>query len=139
MKHLKALNKYFWKYRIRLGAGLLFVFLSNYFNVLSPQVTGFILDFVQQKLPGYQPPAKTPSYDVLVQQFIYAVKGIGGVGAVVAICGITILVLALLRGFFLFLMRQTLIVMSRYIEYDQKNEVYVHYQQLDTGFFKNIY
>ncbi len=136
MKHLKALNKYFWKYRVRLGAGLLFVFLSNYFNVLSPQVTGFILDFVQQKLPGYQPPAKTPAYDILVQQFINAVKGIGGIGSVVAICGITILVLALLRGFFLFLMRQTLIVMSRYIEYDQKNEVFAHYQQLDSGFFK---
>ena len=54
----------------------------------------------------------------------------------VALCGITILVLALLRGFFLFLMRQTIIVMSRHIEYDQKNEVYHHYQQLDTAFYK---
>ena len=53
-----------------------------------------------------------------------------------ALCGITILVLALLRGFFLFLMRQTIIVMSRHIEYDQKNEVYQHYQKLDTAFYK---
>ncbi len=55
---------------------------------------------------------------------------------IVAICGITILVLALLRGFFLFLMRQTIIVMSRHIEYDQKNEIFDHYQKLDTAFYK---
>ena len=139
MKHLKALNKYFFKYRIRLGIGIVFVFLSNYFNVLTPQVTGFIIDFVQRslKLAGYTPPAKQPHYDALVDKFIY---NIGGhdypVGKVVAICGITILILALLRGFFLFLMRQTIIVMSRHIEYDQKNEIYSHYQKLDTAFYK---
>jgi len=49
----------------------------------------------------------------------------------------TILLLALLRGFFLFLMRQTIIVMSRYIEYEQKNEVYSHYQRLDMAFYKS--
>jgi ATP-binding cassette subfamily B protein len=58
------------------------------------------------------------------------------VGKVVAICGITILLLALLRGFFLFLMRQTIIVMSRHIEFDQKNEIFRHYQQLDMAFYK---
>lgn len=137
MKHLKALNKYFWKYRIRLGIGLIFVFLSNYFNVLSPQVTGFVIDYVQQLLPGYTPPAHPPQYDGLIKQVT------GGIAAsghdwlkVVAWCGITILMLALLRGFFLFLMRQTVIVMSRHIEYDQKNEIYDHYQQLDTAFYK---
>ena len=51
--------------------------------------------------------------------------------------GITLLSLALLSGFFLFLMRQTLIVMSRHIEFDQKNELYAHYQLLDTSFYKN--
>ena len=54
----------------------------------------------------------------------------------VLVCSITILVLALLRGFFMFVMRQTLIVMSRHIEYDMKNEVYQHYQKLDSNFFK---
>lgn len=136
LKQLRALNKYFWKYRVRLGAGILFVFLSNYFNVLSPQVTGFILDFVQRNLPGYRPPARSPDYDILVQKFINWVGTINGMAQVVAITGITILFLALLRGFFLFLMRQTIIVMSRHIEFDQKNEVYGHYQQLDAGFFK---
>ena len=55
---------------------------------------------------------------------------------IVILCGVTILLLALLRGFFMFLMRQTIIVMSRHIEYDQKNEVFQHYQQLDTSFYK---
>lgn len=137
MKHLKALNKYFWKYRIRLGIGIVFVFLSNYFNVLAPQVTGFITDFVQQKLPGYKPPSKQPDYDTLVDKLISWVRDYDfSVGKIVALCGITILLLALLRGFFLFLMRQTIIVMSRHIEYDQKNEVYNHYQKLDTAFYK---
>jgi ATP-binding cassette subfamily B protein len=53
------------------------------------------------------------------------------------LCGLVILVLALLRGFFLFLMRQTIIVMSRHVEYDQKNEIYEHYQRLDTQFYKS--
>ncbi len=139
MKQLKALNKYFWKYRIRLGIGIVFVFLSNYFNVLSPQVTGFIIDYVQRslKMAGYRAPAKQPDYDALVDKFIYNVEGHDfSVGKVVALCGITILIIALLRGFFLFLMRQTIIVMSRHIEYDQKNEIYNHYQKLDTAFYK---
>lgn len=139
MKHLKAVYKYFWKYRIRFGLGILFVFLSNYFNVLVPQITGFVIDFVQKSLalPGYKPKDIQPDYDGLVTTFIRKVEGAGLTAVnVVILCGITILVLALLRGFFLFLMRQTIIVMSRHIEFDQKNEVYSHYQKLDTAFYK---
>lgn len=138
MKHLKALNKYFWRYRVRLGGGILFVFLSNYFNVLSPQVTGYVIDFVQRSLhlPGYKAPDRKPEYDTLVNKLSDYMEGVSSTGKVVALCGITILLLALLRGFFLFLMRQTIIVMSRHIEYDQKNEIYKHYQKLDTAFFK---
>ena len=139
MKHLRAVYKYFWKYRMRLGIGISFVFLSNYFNVLTPQVTGFVIDFVQRslELPGYQPRETPPDYDPLVTQFIAKVESSEfNIAKVVALCGVTILVLALLRGFFLFLMRQTIIVMSRHIEYDQKNAVYQHYQQLDTAFYK---
>jgi ATP-binding cassette, subfamily B, multidrug efflux pump len=138
MKHLGALNKYFWKYKFRLAIGVVFVSLSNYFNVLSPQVTGFVIDYVQKslQLPGYKEQSRRPDYDGLVDTFINKVEGITATGRVVAICGITILVLALLRGFFLFLMRQTIIVMSRHIEFDQKNEIYQHYQKLDTAFYK---
>ena len=139
MKQLKTLNKYFWKYRVRFGIGLVFVSLSNYFNVLSPQITGFVIDFVQKSmdLPGYKVPVRQPDYDVLVDGFISRVSIHGySTGKVVAFCGITILLLALLRGVFLFLMRQTIIVMSRHIEYDQKNEIYSHYQKLDMAFYK---
>jgi ATP-binding cassette subfamily B protein len=139
MKHLKALNKYFWRYRVRLGAGILFVFLSNYFNVLAPQVTGFIIDFVQKSLhlPGYKPKSVQPGYDTLVEKFVHWMESSRySLGTIVAVCGITILCLALLRGFFMFLMRQTIIVMSRHIEYDQKNEIYSHYQKLDMAFYK---
>jgi ATP-binding cassette subfamily B multidrug efflux pump len=139
MKHLRAVHKYFWKYRYRLGIGILFIFLSNYFAVLAPQVTGFVIDFVERKLnlPGYHPPTTAPSYDGLVNELIRWVEsGPFTPGNVVALCGITILILALLRGFFLFLMRQTIIVMSRYIEFEQKNEIYQHYQQLDMAFYK---
>lgn len=139
MKHLRAVHKYFWKYRYRLGIGILFIFLSNYFAVLAPQVTGFVIEFVERtlNLPGYQPPKNSPDYDGLVKAFITWVKSSHfTTGNVVALCGITILVLALLRGFFLFLMRQTIIVMSRYIEFEQKNEIYQHYQELDMAFYK---
>jgi ATP-binding cassette subfamily B protein len=135
LKHLKALNKYFWKYRIRLGIGILFIIISNYFGILSPQVTGFVIDFVQRQIAGYHEKSIPANYDILIEKFIHWVKGMKGAN-VVAISGITILVLALLRGFFMFLMRQTIIVMSRHIEYDQKNEVFQHYQQLDTAFYK---
>jgi ATP-binding cassette subfamily B protein len=137
LKHLKALNKYFWKYRVRLSIGILFIVISNYFGVLAPQITGFILEYVQRNLPGYQPKDRQRSYDVLVQKFITWIEGLQVTPlTIVLISGVIILVTALIRGFFMFLMRQTIIVMSRHIEYDQKNEVYDHYQKLDATFYK---
>lgn len=146
MKHLRALNKYFWKYRVRLGIGALFIIISNYFAVLAPQVTSFIIDHVQKSIDDTRGVVTTVSqqhdreYDVLVVGFIDWIKKNfyqdSDLSKVVILCGVTILLLALLRGFFMFLMRQTIIVMSRHIEYDQKNEVFQHYQQLDTSFYK---
>ena len=92
---------------------------------------------MQNYLSGTHSEQKSAKYDFLVNRFIDKVSAAHfDIGGVVALCGITILVLALLRGFFMFLMRQTIIVMSRHIEYDQKNEVYNHYQKLDTAFYK---
>src|SRR6187397_2137306 len=146
MKQLKALNKYFWKYRVRLGIGALFIITSNYFAVLVPQVTRFIIDHVQKSIDATQgiikPVTTKPDreYDFFVLKFIKWVETnysqSSDLSKIVILCGITILLLALLRGFFMFLMRQTIIVMSRHIEYDQKNEVFQHYQQLDTSFYK---
>jgi len=137
LKQLKALNKYFWKYKFRLSVGVFFIVISNYFGVLAPQVTGFIIDFAQRTLPGYQPRSKKPVYDIAVTKFIQYMESLTySPIRIVVICGLTILALALLRGFFMFLMRQTIIVMSRHIEYDQKNEVFEHYQKLDASFYK---
>jgi ATP-binding cassette subfamily B multidrug efflux pump len=140
LKHLKYLNKYFYKYRFRLSIGIFFVLLSNYFGVLAPQITGYVINFVQRSLSpaGYKDNSSPASYDFLVQKLIARLDSMDlSVANVVAVSGITILILALLKSLFMFFMRQTLIVMSRHIEYDQKNEVYEHYQKLDAGFYKS--
>ena len=137
MKHLSALNKYFWKYRFRFFLGMFFVVLSNYFAVLAPQITGFVVNQVQQQLPGAKPSTLKNTDDGLVTLFIQWVSSAEfSFGWLVAICSITILLLAILRGVLMFFMRQTIIVMSRHIEYDQKNEIFHHYQLLDTSFYK---
>ncbi len=137
MKHLSALNKYFWKYRKRFFIGIFFVMASNYFAVLAPQVTGFVVNQVQQRLPGARPPVTRPIHDQLVNWFIHTMQsGQFSFGWLIAICSITILGLAIIRGILMFFMRQTIIVMSRHIEFDQKNEIFQHYQQLDTHFYK---
>jgi len=137
LKHLAALNTYFWKYRNRFFIGIFFVVASNYFAVLAPQVTGFVVNQVQQRLPGARPAATKPVHDSLVDWFITTIQaGNFSFGWLVAICSLTILGLAVLRGILMFFMRQTIIVMSRHIEFDQKNEIFQHYQQLDTQFYK---
>lgn len=137
MNHLKAINKYFWKYRWRLGVGVCFIVISNYFGVLAPQITGYIIGFAENNLTGNGAPLRQERYDWLVLKFIdFVEKSSFSPMGIVVLAGFTILALALLRGFFMFLMRQTIIVMSRHIEFDQKNEVFNHYQQLDASFYK---
>jgi ATP-binding cassette, subfamily B, multidrug efflux pump len=137
MKYLKAVNKYFWKYRFRFGAGIVFIIISNYFAVLAPQVTGYVVDRVQQSLQGRESIPLVPQKDLLMRSFVdWMARREWDFSEMVALCGAVILVLALLRGIFMYFMRQTIVVMSRLIEFDQKNEVYRHYQTLDTQFFR---
>lgn len=137
MKHLSYLNKYFWKYRWRLLLGILFIFISNYFAVLAPQVTGYIIDKVQTNLTGGVKQKIIEHNDWFVSWVIKNIETFSfSFTGIVALFGIVLLVFAILRGFFMFLMRQTIIVMSRHIEYDQKNEVFQHYLKLDTNFYK---
>ena len=136
MKELAALNPFFWKYRFRFFAGIFLVIATNYLAVLAPQITGYVVGLVQEKLPGGKP--TTPIQPDLI------ISGIMGLsdyfkfsfGWLITFCSVTILILAIIRGVFMFFMRQTIIVMSRHIEYDQKNQVYEHYQKLDTEFYK---
>ena len=136
MRELAALNQFFWKYRFRFFIGMLLVIATNYLAVLAPQITGYVVGLVQAKLPGGKPVAGA-SNDLIIR----AIAGISeanqlSFGWLITFCSITILVLAILRGVFMFFMRQTIIVMSRHIEYDQKNQVYEHYQALDNEFYK---
>lgn len=135
MKHLSALNKYFWKYRWRLVMGILFITLSNYFRILAPQITGFVVDAVEKNLPGYHARKEVHAYDFLVRHLADFTSG-KSFSTLVILCGITLLAVAIISGFFMFLMRQTIIVMSRHIEFDLKNQIYRHYQQLDLSFYK---
>lgn len=134
MKHLKSLNQYLWKYRWRFFLGILFIILSNYFRILAPQITRFVIDAVEQQLPGYQGAKKT-TYDWVVYLLVEHTRN-KDFGQLVLLCGLVLLATAILSGFFMFLMRQTIIVMSRHIEFDQKNAIYRHYQQLDLSFYK---
>ncbi|MBP7931336.1 MAG: ABC transporter, partial [Chitinophagaceae bacterium] len=137
MKDLKSLNPYFWKYRWRLFLGILFILISNYFGVLAPQMTGFVVDQVSQKINPSTVNDNRVFFDPLVKAFVDVVQTLNiSFSQLVILSGLTLLSFALLRGFFMFLMRQTIIVMSRHIEYDQKNDVYAHYQKLDTQFYK---
>jgi ATP-binding cassette subfamily B multidrug efflux pump len=137
LKHLRAINKYFWKYRYRLSLGVLFIILSNYFAILAPQITGYIFNMIQDYVRPIETAKGVKDYDPLVSVFIDTLSLENfSFKQRVAFFGVAILLTALLSGFFLFLMRQTIIVMSRHIEFDQKNEVFAHYLQLDTNFYK---
>ncbi len=135
LKHLSAVNKYFWKYRFRFLIGIVFVIASNYFAVLAPEITGYIVNVVQAHLPGAKPVHLNASFNWLVSYFVSWVETMD-FKTLVLVCSLTILILALIRGIFMFMMRQTLVVMSRHVEYDMKNEIYRHYQKLDVAFFK---
>ncbi|MFC0319697.1 MULTISPECIES: ABC transporter ATP-binding protein [Olivibacter] len=126
MKHLAYLNKFFYKYRWRMIPGFIFVVVSNYFGIIPAQVIRIAFDLVKDNIALFQ------LFDGFERQsLIYEIFGHS-----LLLFGTLVLVLALIRGLFLFLMRQTIILTSRHIEYDLKNEIYDHYQQLDMAFFK---
>ena len=115
MKSLSYLNKYFIKYKWRFLFGTFFTIVSNYFGVKMPV---YVKDTVDQFMA-------TSEFNSFENILILSVT-LGGI----------YMLLSLLKGFFLFLMRQTIIVMSRFIEFDLKNEIFTHYQKLDTAFYK---
>lgn len=137
MKHLSVLNTYFWKYRKHFFAGIICIVLSNYFRILSPRVAGFVVDLVQQKLATTSTTHQKHTHDV-VTSFLksFANHKQLSTSQTVLICSITLLLLAIISGVFMFLMRQTIIVMSRHIEYEQKNAIFKKYQILNLSFYK---
>jgi ATP-binding cassette subfamily B protein len=117
---------------------MLFIIASNYFAVLPPQVTGYVVNMVKDKLANGNAAADFKAgHDVVTAFIVQQVQNSSyGFGTMVVIFSLIILLMAILRGVLMFFMRQTIIVMSRHIEFDQKNEIYQHYQTLDAGFFK---
>src|SRR5476651_2413342 len=126
MKDLAYLNKFFFKYKWRLIPGVLFVIISNIFAVLSAQVIRMAFDLVTDNIGTYQLFSGFGR-----QSTIYSIFGTS-----LFLFGLLVLALALMRGLFLFFMRQTIILMSRHIEYDLKNEIYNHYQELSLAFYR---
>ncbi len=126
MFHLRSLNKYFFKYKWLFLLGALFVALSNIFQVFAPQYIGKSIDLVQHKLGDYDYQADASQLEQLKNE----------VGPELLRFAIFFIGLTVLRGIFMFFMRQTIIVMSRHIEYDQKNELFKKYETLTPAFFK---
>lgn len=126
MKPLLSVNRYFARYKWYLIGGILFTAISNVFAILPAQIVRYSFELVQKTIDLYFLFGGLP-----MQQ-----KVVGVFAASILVYGILIVAMALLRGVFLFLMRQTLIVMSRHIEYDQKNDIYAHYQTLPTAFYR---
>jgi len=153
MRPLLKLNPYFAKYPWHLLLGTLFIVLSNLFAVYAPQVVREAIDlittgFAQLQLPESERTIAVPDTlsrwvgwtGIGLQERVQRL-GDGGEMAstliwLAGLLALLYLALALLKGFFLFLMRQTIIVVSRLIEYDLKNDVFDHYQRLDRAFYK---
>ncbi|MDO1500140.1 ABC transporter ATP-binding protein [Winogradskyella maritima] len=117
MKELKHLNKYFYKYRYRLLVGIFITIIARIFALFTPRLIGASINVASDKLKG----------NISMEQFKDDLM-------------LNILLLlgaAVLAGIFTFMMRQTIINVSRYIEYDLKNEVYQHYQVLSLKFYKS--
>jgi len=126
MKELFVLNKYFLHYKWHLLLGIIFVALSNYFRVLQPQMIREALDLVMENIELYR------RFDGMQSQAEF----FGIIGKTLLFFGVLVLILALIMGVFMYFMRQTIIVMSRLIEYDMRKELFAHYEKLDLAFYK---
>jgi len=118
LKELKYLNKYFLKYKWRFLAGILITVVSRYLFIKVPGIVGASLNVVAEYQKGIITDVGVVKKELLLN--------------ILWIIGFT-----LVSGFFTFLMRQTIIVTSRLVEYDLKNEIYTQYQRLSLNFYKN--
>lgn len=126
MKPLWRLNKYLYKYKGYLLLGILFTIISNIFVIIPAQLVRIAIDYVVESFTFYR----------VLEGLELSTSARSSFLQYILIFGVLILVMALLRGFFLFLIRQTIIIMSRLIEYDMKNEIFDHYQKLPLSFYR---
>jgi len=126
MKELKYLNKYLYKYKWHLTLGLVFVIISNLFQIYPAQMVRHSIDLVVDNIRVYRSFTESSIQEDFFRIFARGILLYAGL----------ILAMALLRGVFLYFVRQTLIVMSRLVEYDLKNEIFQHYQTLPLSFYR---
>ena len=126
LKDLRHLNKYFFRYRWHFLWGIIFVSASNYFRVLQPQMVREALDLVIENVSLFR------LFDGFSNQSLLFAE----LGKILLYFGLLVLVLALLMGVFMYFMRQTIIVMSRLIEYDLRKSIFGHYEKLSLAFYK---
>jgi ATP-binding cassette subfamily B protein len=117
MKELRYLNKYFIKYKYRFLFGIVITIVAQIFALFTPELVGKSISLIELYLKSENKNTSLLKKDLFEN--------------------ITIIILCtLIAGFMTFLMRQTLIVMSRYVEFDLKNEIFNHYQNLSQNFYK---
>ncbi|MCJ8166840.1 ABC transporter ATP-binding protein/permease [Pontibacter sp. E15-1] len=126
MKSLRYINKYLIRYKYRLLLGIVFTIISNFFQILPAQIVRHAFNLIKEGISLFN------LYEGLDQQeLVYNIFAKS-----ILVYGVVILMMALLRGIFLFFVRQTIIVMSRLIENDLKNDIYAHYQSLPLSFYR---
>jgi ATP-binding cassette subfamily B multidrug efflux pump len=122
MKALKHINKYFLKYKWRFLSGFVFVIVSNIFAIFPAKITRDILDKVDHTIADNVSKSPQEKLEMLKGPLLYYF--------------LAVIAFFLLKGIFLFLMRQTIIVMSRLIERDMKNDLFQHYEVLSLAFYR---
>lgn len=126
MRELFRLHKYFYKYKLQLGLGIFFVLLSNLFGVLQPEQIEQAINLVVQKTAEFKATTDTALQESIKSEITNALIKFGAL----------VMLYALLMGACMYAMRQMLIVMSRLIENDLREEIFAHYETLHTGFYK---
>lgn len=151
MKHLSYLNKYFLRYKSKLVLGLIFIIFTNLFAIISPKIVEYAFDLLSEATLNFNA-AKTgealqaPETATIIEKyapflsdwFLFDSEAnyLKSIGLLTLLLGLVYLLMALIKGVFLFFTRQTIIIMSRLIEFDLKNEIYNQYQRLSMAFYK---
>jgi ATP-binding cassette subfamily B protein len=126
MKELSSLNPYLAKYKYRILFGVIFIALSNWFGVFPAQIIRLAFDLVKDNLANYQLTKGFENQAILKSIIIQ----------IALLFGALIVLIAIIKGVFMFFMRQTIIVVSRLIEFDLKNVIYQKYQELSLSFYR---
>lgn len=126
MKELKSLNKFLLRYKWRLILGVFFIICANWFNLYPAQIFRNAIDVVVETINNHRVKAESKLQPEIIDELAKALLIFAGL----------LLAVALIKGVFTFFMRYTIIMVSRFIEFDLKNEIYHHYQKLDTSFYK---